>query len=476
MRCTAFVALLAFAVIGTGEEPPTAPPPRPGAEPVPNGLHWAFKPVKRPAVPDAKHANPVDRFIVAKLSDNGLSLSPEADRRTLIRRLKFDLLGLPPTPEEVEAFVKDTDAGRLREAGRSVPRVAALRRALGAALARRGAVRREPRLRDEPAAAERLAYRDYVIRAFNDDKPYDQFVREQLAGDALGADAATGFLVGGAWDQVKSPDLVLTLNQRADELHDMVGTTGLDVPRADRRLRPLPRPQVRPDPADSTTTGSRRCSPACSTASGPCATGDEPAREGKPRSCASELDARRSRTRGARTARGPGRDRAVRRPPVNPRLNIERFAPVKAKFVRFVILATNNVRAVHRRAGSLHERPEPGNVALASAGAKATSSGDYPNAPTSTGWSTSTTASTATAAVGSRTRSAAGWVRARARGGRDDRPRRLGPRPRGEVHRPARRRATASSVARPRGVERRRVVRRPRCRSAAASATRSRPA
>src|SRR5439155_19802124 len=65
-----------------------------------------------------------------------------------------------------------------------------------------------------------------VIRAFNEDKPYDQFVLEQLAGDAFGADEATGFIVGGSWDQVKSPDPVLTAQQRADELHDIVSTTG----------------------------------------------------------------------------------------------------------------------------------------------------------------------------------------------------------------------------------------------------------
>src|SRR5262249_28425270 len=69
-------------------------------------------------------------------------------------------------------------------------------------------------------------YRDYVIAAFNEDKPYDRFVLEQLAGDALGVDAATGFLVAGPWDQVKSPDPVLTATQRADELHDMVSVTG----------------------------------------------------------------------------------------------------------------------------------------------------------------------------------------------------------------------------------------------------------
>jgi len=69
-------------------------------------------------------------------------------------------------------------------------------------------------------------YRDYIIRAFNDNRPYDQFVREQIAGDAFGADEATGFLVGGAVDVVKSPDPVLTAQQRADELHDIVSTTG----------------------------------------------------------------------------------------------------------------------------------------------------------------------------------------------------------------------------------------------------------
>src|SRR5262249_30576730 len=69
-------------------------------------------------------------------------------------------------------------------------------------------------------------YRDYVIRAFNEDKPYDRFVREQLAGDALGVDEATGFLVGGPNDAVKSPDVNLTAQQRMDELHDMVATTG----------------------------------------------------------------------------------------------------------------------------------------------------------------------------------------------------------------------------------------------------------
>jgi Protein of unknown function (DUF1549) len=69
-------------------------------------------------------------------------------------------------------------------------------------------------------------YRDWVIRSFNSDLPYDRFVFAQLAGDTVGMDAATGFLVAGPWDEVKSPDPVLTANQRADELHDVVSTVG----------------------------------------------------------------------------------------------------------------------------------------------------------------------------------------------------------------------------------------------------------
>lgn len=195
--------------------------------------HWAFQPLVRPAVPmsDAPPASPIDAFVAAKLAEVGLTFNPEADPRTLIRRVTFDLIGLPPTPEEIEAFLAACAAagsvdGPYRDL---VERLLASPRH-GERWARHwlDVVRFAESNGFEMNQMRRNAwpYRDWVITAFNDDMPYDAFIRRQLAGDAWGDDAATGFLVGGPWDQVKSPDPVLTATQRADELHDIVSTTG----------------------------------------------------------------------------------------------------------------------------------------------------------------------------------------------------------------------------------------------------------
>jgi mono/diheme cytochrome c family protein len=197
----------------------------------PKKTHWAFQPLQRPAVPQVGNAgdgirNPVDAFILAKLAEKDLTLSPEADRRTLIRRLSFDLLGLPPTPEEIDVFVSDPDPKayeKLVERLLSSPRYGERWARHWLDVVRFAESNGFETNRPRPNA---WPYRDYVIRAFNEDVPYDRFVREQLAGDALGVDEATGFIVGGAYDSVKSPDPVLTAQQRADELHDMVSTTG----------------------------------------------------------------------------------------------------------------------------------------------------------------------------------------------------------------------------------------------------------
>ena len=209
--------------------------PKGDAVPAKGANHWAFQPLARPPVPAAPaqtaRGNPVDAFISAALAGKGLALGPEADPRTLIRRIHFDLVGLPPTPEEIAAF---EDACRAA-GGADGPYRELVDRLLasphyGERWARHwlDVVRFAESHGFEMNRARPNAwpYRDWVIASFNEDKPYDSFLKEQLCGDMLGSDAATGFIVGGPMDEVRSPDPVLTANQRADELHDMVSTTG----------------------------------------------------------------------------------------------------------------------------------------------------------------------------------------------------------------------------------------------------------
>ena len=194
--------------------------------------HWAFQPLVRPAVPTVPvGTEPIDAFVQETLAARSLAMNPEADPRTLIRRLHFDLIGLPPGPEEITAFEDACRAagGVDRPYRELVDRLLASPH-YGERWGRHwldvvrfaesnGFEMNNPRPNAWP-------YRDWVIESLNSDKPYDQFVKEQLYGDQLGADAATGFIVGGPKDEVTSPDRVLTENQRADELHDMVSTTG----------------------------------------------------------------------------------------------------------------------------------------------------------------------------------------------------------------------------------------------------------
>lgn len=180
--------------------------------------HWSYQPIARLSKVDT-----IDSLIQKKLAENKLALNPTADSRALIRRLFYDVVGLPPTPEEVERFVASpSDDEALVDSLLASPR-------FGEKWARHwlDVVRfaESDGFETNRARDNAWPYRDYVIESFNNDKPYDQFIREQLAGDALNADAATAFLVGGALDRVKSKDPVLTANQRADELHDMVSTT-----------------------------------------------------------------------------------------------------------------------------------------------------------------------------------------------------------------------------------------------------------
>jgi mono/diheme cytochrome c family protein len=199
--------------------------------------YWAFRPLAVVTPPQVRDPagwcrNPIDRFVLARLEAAGVGPSPEAPQQTLRRRLSFDLTGLPATPQEIAAFC---------EAWAKDPR-AAYDRAVDDLLSR-------------PAFGERWAqhwldvarfaesfgyeqdydrphahhYRDFVIRAFNDDLPYDTFLRWQLAGDELAPDdveawKATGFLAAGAFPtQLTEKEFE---SARATELDDMVGTVG----------------------------------------------------------------------------------------------------------------------------------------------------------------------------------------------------------------------------------------------------------
>jgi mono/diheme cytochrome c family protein len=173
---------------------------------------WALAPVRQPAFPATPVEyrqwvrNPVDAFVLQKLLANRLSPSPEADRRTLIRRLSVDLTGLVPTPEEIEAFQKDTSPSAYEKL---VDHLLASPR-YGERWARHWldvAHYADSHGHDEDGPrANAWPYRDYLIRSFNDDKPYARFVNEQIAGDVLYPDdpaaiKATGFLAAGPWDQ-----------------------------------------------------------------------------------------------------------------------------------------------------------------------------------------------------------------------------------------------------------------------------------
>jgi hypothetical protein len=150
---------------------------------------WCFQPVRRPEEPEVANPewsrNPIDRFIASRLAAEGLSPAPEADRRTLIRRASFDLLGLPPTPSEIDAFVHDPapDAyERLIDRYLASPQYGERWGRHWLDLVRYA---ESDGYRADGYRSEAWRYRDYVIGAFNADRPYTQFIADQLAGDEL---------------------------------------------------------------------------------------------------------------------------------------------------------------------------------------------------------------------------------------------------------------------------------------------------
>lgn len=346
--------------------------------------HWSFQPVKRPNPPAPDSAfgnNEIDCFILETLRQKGLEPSARAEPRTLIRRLYLVMLGMPPTPDEVDAFVADTRADAWE---RLVDRVLASPR-YGERWARHwmDVVRYADTDGFERNAERKSAYpyRDYLIESFNADKPYTQFIKEQIAGDMFGADRGTGFLVAGPYDSVKSADTNLTLMQRQEELADMVNTTGTaflgltmgcarchnhkfdpilqkdyyamqavfaGVNMGERALRELM------DPSKQETLAALKKT--------------EQLKK-------NQLEGLRQKGAAASSPASEGEQGG--RPALNASRNEDAFEPVEASALRFTVLASSSTEAC---IDELEVFDTVGrNVALASNGAKASASGTLPN-------------------------------------------------------------------------------------------------
>ncbi|HEU5115804.1 MAG TPA: DUF1549 domain-containing protein, partial [Isosphaeraceae bacterium] len=342
--------------------------------------YWSFRPLTRPDPPSVSHPewarNPIDQFVLAKLEEKGLTPSPEADRRTLIRRLSLVLLGLPPTPEQVEAFANDPDPcayEKLVDRMLDSPRY-------GETWARHwldviafgetsGFEVNTPRENAWP-------YRDYVIEAFNRDIPYDQFIREQLAGDASGEDRATGFLVATAANLTVGKDEESKKKARQDELNDMVATVGgaflgltLHCARChDHKFDPVAQADYYSMQAlfSGVRHGEREIRPL---------DWDERQKE------LPDLRQRRLELVERLMEYEPLALSGAPRAPVHAKRNVDRFEPVRAAKLRMTVLKTT----FDRYEPCIDELeiytagPERRNVALASSGATAAASGTYPN-------------------------------------------------------------------------------------------------
>ena len=235
-RCICVSSILSgLLVVGSAVEAgPQDTPPR-KSDP-----SWAYTVLHKPEAPRLKlkqPANPIDAFIERGLLDLVLEPAPAADRRTMIRRATIDLIGLPPTPEEVDSFVRDSAPDR-EAFGRVVERLLASQR-YGEQWARHwlDVVRYADSsgLANDYERPNAWRYRDYVIRAFNHDKPYDRFVREQIAGDEIAPEdpemlVAVGFLRMGPWELTGMEVPRVARQGFLDDVTDAVGQVFLSHP------------------------------------------------------------------------------------------------------------------------------------------------------------------------------------------------------------------------------------------------------
>ncbi|WP_165246455.1 DUF1553 domain-containing protein [Paludisphaera soli] len=345
--------------------------------------HWSFKPVSPPTVaqvaPESWARTPIDRLILARLEQEGLEPSPEADRVAWLRRVCFDLIGLPPPPEQVAAFLGDDrpDAYERIVEGLLASPLHGERWAQHWLDVVRYADTHGFEVNTERPHA--WPYRDYVIAALNTDTPYDRFIREQLVGDALGRDAATGFLVTASVllpGQIGADDVSKRLARQdaIDEIVVNIGQTFLGLSIGCARCH-----DHKFDPITARDYYSMQAFVAG------VEYGDREMRT--PESLERRRQAAGLKARVAELDRKLGRFEPPARPgrvrvkEPSPSLNEESFAPVEARFVRFTIHDANRHPTLGLIEPCLDEievftdEPSPRNVALAANGGKATASG-----------------------------------------------------------------------------------------------------
>ena len=324
--------------------------------------HWSFKPLTKST------SGSIDGFIEAKLEENGLTKSPETDHISWLRRVTFDLTGLPPTPEEVAEFLKSKDHAAVVERLLASPRYGERWAQHWLDVVRYADTHGFEVNTERPNA---WPYRDYVINAFNNDTPYDRFIKEQLVGDAMGQDAATGFLVTasvllpgqiGKDDQSKR----LARQDSIDEIVVNIGQTflGLSIGCArchDHKFDPITAKDYYA--MQAFVAGVEY--------------GDRDLRT--PEAEAARAQAALLKPRLAEIDKElacfvPLVKSGAERPMINARENADRFAPTKAKRVRFTIKATNNLEPCIDELEIFNTSGE--NVALATAGTQRKSGGD----------------------------------------------------------------------------------------------------
>jgi Protein of unknown function (DUF1549)/Protein of unknown function (DUF1553)/Planctomycete cytochrome C len=350
---------------------------------------WSLQPLKRVSIPNAEGLpedwshSPIDSFVYAKMKEKGIQPSLPADRRTYIRRATFDLLGLPPTPEEVKNFVEDRSEHAYEKL---IDRLLASphygerwgRHWLDVVRFGESNGYEQNHLRNNA-----WPYRDYVIESFNQDKPFTRMIQEQLAGDQLapedpGIAIATGFLVAGPHDTVPIENVEGALQQRANDLDDMVLTTGaaflgLTVNCArchDHKFDPIQ--QADYYRLRAAFAGVQHRERELATRS------ERERRKAKEEPILEELEQVKQRIAGLKTRAQPlvdqNREKIENRyrPPVDAKINEEKFSPVLARFVRMTILATSkNEDPALDELEVWSEGPSSENVALASRGTKA---------------------------------------------------------------------------------------------------------